>query len=102
MGFTYPGRGPRGVKGVLEAIPVANHWFEALKLARGARAICHSWLASYGGEKDREAFDKFRRDWICLRVGIALQVRLMVEQLLYERGEPWSSLCTGFGPAKLA
>lgn len=43
----------------------------------------------------------FAADWTLLRVFVPLQVRLATEQLLWQRGEPWRRLVTGFRPVDL-
>lgn len=43
-----------------------------------------------------KSFDHFKSDWRWQRLLIPLQVRLFVEQVLWDRGLPWRSLITGF------
>lgn len=72
---------------------------EQLKLFTALRAEIWEWIDSYETNEKApgEGFALFKRHWKLLRLGIGLQVRLLVEQILYDRGEPWSRLCTGFG-----
>lgn len=43
-------------------------------------------------------FLKWARFWHYGRTQISLQMRLFVEQVYSDLGEPWSDLVTGFGP----
>lgn len=47
-------------------------------------------IDSYG------SFKAFRADWKWVRLMLPLQGRLVVEQILWDRGTPWRSLVTGF------
>ncbi len=40
----------------------------------------------------------FEEDWKWVRIAIPLQVRLIVEQILWDRGGRWRELVTGFKP----
>ena len=42
------------------------------------------------------SFDAFRDDWKWQRLLTPLQARLLMEQILWDRGLPWRSLITGF------
>ena len=42
------------------------------------------------------AFEDFREHWKWRRLLIPLQLRLVVEQMLWDMGLPWRSLITGF------
>ena len=42
------------------------------------------------------SFDQFAGDWKWMRLAVPLQGRLVMEQLLWDRGLPWRSLITGF------
>lgn len=50
---------------------------------------------------DYPSFRVFAAQWRYLRLVVPLQVRLLIEQLLYEKGEPWRSLVRGFKPIDL-
>lgn len=45
-------------------------------------------------------FQAFRYEWKYIRLTLGLQERLLIEQVLYEYGKPWATLCTGFGPVR--
>ena len=42
----------------------------------------------------------FQRDWKWVRLLVPLQMRLMVEQVLWDKGIGWRKLVTGFGPVR--
>lgn len=42
----------------------------------------------------------FEGDWKWLRLSVPLQVRLLVEQVLWDKRGGWRDLVTGFGPVK--
>ncbi len=42
----------------------------------------------------------FQRDWKWARLSVPLQIRLLVEQVLWEKDGDWRNLVTGFGPIK--
>lgn len=71
---------------------------EQLKLFKALRKEIWEWIDSYetNEKSPGEGFALFKSQWKVLRLGIGLQVRLLVEQVLYDRGSPWSRLCTGF------
>lgn len=73
-----------------------------LKNSQELSQIMYSWIESYAqpGVPEERAYATFRMHWIYYRLVIPLQLRLMVEQLLYERGYPWRGLVTGFNPVK--
>lgn len=79
---------------VMESISNASSMQSALKQARILRVRAHQWVSEYEGD-----YPGFRLDWLVARMLVPLQVRLLVEQILYEKGEPWSKLCSGFSPA---
>lgn len=65
----------------------------SLKMANVIRA----WLKSY--VQDGEVgFQRFKMRWKYGRCTINLQIRLLVEQVLFELGPPWRSLVSGFSP----
>ena len=43
---------------------------------------------------------EFERDWKWIRLVVPLQVRLLVEQILWDKRGGWRDLVTGFGPVK--
>ncbi len=51
-----------------------------------------------GSIPDRIGFAAFVYRWRILRQMVDLQSRLLIEQVLYEMGPPWSDLITGFKP----
>jgi len=84
--------GPLGVKTRADQISHALTFKQALKMARDLRRDIYGWLYNYD-------WQEFRQDWPIIRCWIPLQFRLAVEQVLWEKGAPWSSLITGFKPA---
>ena len=52
--------------------------------------LAHAYLEAY------DSFDSFRADWKWQRLLTPLQGRLIIEQILWDRGLPWRSLITGF------
>ena len=42
----------------------------------------------------------FEEDWKWIRLVVPLQLRLMVEQILWDKAGGWRDLVTGFGPVK--
>lgn len=73
---------------------------DGLAIMRAVRREIYEWIQSYKkrSPSDWVAYQRFHLDWKVLRVGISLQVRLLVEQVLYDEGEPWNRLVTGFLP----
>lgn len=60
------------------------------------------WIEGYeANNSPRLAWLGFQYHWKILRVWVPLQLRLAVEQVLYQKGEPWSSLVTGFKPVRV-
>ena len=51
-------------------------------------------LGSYDGPS------AFQKDWKWARLLVPLQLRLLVEQVLWDKGEGWRKLITGFGPIR--
>lgn len=62
----------------------------ALRLSRWVFNECVRWMDTYG------SFERFKNDWKILRNVVGLQVRLLVEQACWDKGEPWRQLNTGF------
>lgn len=59
------------------------------------------WIDGYSNRNpSRIAVLGFKYHWTILRVWVPLQLRLACEQVLYEKGEPWKYLVTGFGVVK--
>lgn len=54
----------------------------------------NDWRKDYG-------FAEFSACWRYLRLGLDLQSRLLIEQILWDWGKPWSNLDTGFRPVSL-
>lgn len=55
--------------------------------------LLNRWVDEYPAVVD------FQADWVRARLFVPLQIRLAMEQLLWERGGGYRSLVTGFGPA---
>lgn len=78
----------------MKAVQVAPSMGGAIDRMRTLRVRAHEWIESeYGND-----YQAFRLDWLVARMGIALQARLLVEQVLWDKGKPWSQLCSGFRP----
>lgn len=76
-----------------KALQKAKSMDDAIKIARAIYAEAYRWVQSY--END---FIRFKYDWKVVRQALPLQVRLTVEQVLWNEGPPWRSLCSGFLP----
>lgn len=59
--------------------------------------LLNEWIDEYAGD-----IAAWKRDWVRCRLFVPLQIRLAMEQVLYERGGEYRSLITGFGPADLS
>lgn len=59
-----------------------------------------NWIVEYQkkGRFPGAGYLAFRSDWLELRSLVSLQIRLVVEAVLWEKGKPWSQLVTGFRP----
>lgn len=83
--------------GKIGGLDVAGGGYEArITVALKVRNLIGSWLKSYVQRPN--GFEDFKRRWKYGRCCIDLQSRLMVEQILFELGNPWRSLVSGFGP----
>ena len=85
----------------LDNVPRLQHADQCIRTAREVYHTLFRWVDSY---EDRAppgitGFNRFALDWAIYRLGISLQMRLMVEQVLWNKGRPWSTLVTGFRPA---
>jgi hypothetical protein len=79
---------------VMKAIQTAPTMSGAIERMRILRVRANEWIESeYGGD-----YVAFRLDWLVARMGIPLQARLLVEQVLWDKGKPWAQLCSGFRP----
>lgn len=79
---------------MMSAVQAAPDMSGAIYIMRALRVLAHEWMQSeYGGD-----YVAFRLDWLVARMGISLQARLLVEQVLWDKGKPWSQLCSGFRP----
>ena len=67
----------------LEGREIIEWWEIPVKVARAL-------LDAYS------TFESFRADWKWMRLAVPLRGRLLMEQLLWDRGLPWRSLITGF------
>lgn len=54
----------------------------------------NAWVDEYKGN-----VLGFQHDWVRARLFVPLQIRLAMEQILYERGGAYRTLVSGFGPA---
>ncbi len=69
--------------------------------AEEINSMIRGWIDGYeANNTPRVAVLGFEYHWKIIRVWVSLQFRLAVEQVLYEKGQPWSDLVTGFGPVK--
>ncbi len=59
---------------------------------RSMAAVARNWIHSYNDASH------FQREWKWIRLWVPLQVRLFVEQVLWDMGGPWRKLVTGFRP----
>lgn len=66
---------------------------DAAKILRELEASARKWVDGY--EKE---FAEFRAMWRKVRNAVPLQTRLMVEQILWEKGGTWRGLVSGFKP----
>lgn len=75
---------------------------DRIKGANSAYGYFRIWITSYPrAYKSLDlGFQMFKADWRCFRLTIPLQMRLLVEQALYDLDYPWRSLCSGFGPLR--
>ena len=65
--------------------------------ADSGRAVANQVRAALSKYSSSKAF---QRDWKWARLSVPLQIRLLVEQVLWEKGGDWKKLVTGFGPIK--
>lgn len=68
---------------------------DAADILRELEASARKWVDGYdkaGG------FAEFRSMWRKVRNAVPLQTRLMVEQILWEKGGTWRGLVSGFKP----
>lgn len=43
-------------------------------------------------------YEQVRQNWAYVRTVISLQLRIVIEQIFWDMGKPWSQLVTGFKP----
>ncbi|MBV6343699.1 hypothetical protein [Candidatus Magnetobacterium casense] len=88
--------------GTLLTIPgVSKEWSTAtlVTLAESINEDIRNWVNGYEEKNDpRVAILGFAYHWKLLRTFVPLQLRLAVEQVLYEKGGSWQRLITGFRP----
>jgi hypothetical protein len=77
----------------MKAIQNAPTMEGALRRARTLRVLAWNWVKEYEGD-----YGAFRSDWLVARMLLPLQCRLLVEQVLYDMGPPWTKAVTGFNP----
>lgn len=76
-----------------------HSWLECMEHVNNVLDMIRTWVRGYElAFGTNMGYESFRRMWKYGRLAIPLQVRLLVEQVLYEKGRPWSALCTGFQP----
>ena len=75
-----------GVRGIIAQFQPA--------VFRALRDTVRAWVGSYSSPT------KFQAEWKYMRLGVPLQFRLLVEQILWDMGLPWRNLVTGFNPVK--
>lgn len=94
--------GPMAVATLLEGASKAWSYKDAILLADKAYETLGRWIYEYAqGELDGNAkknFTTFATMWKRYRLCIGLQTRLMAEQVLYDLGQPWRNLVSGFKP----
>ena len=74
----------------------ASSWFSrgvVDEVRKGVGAL-RKLIEGYQGPREFEA------DWKWLRLVVPLQLRLLVEQVLWDKRGGWRDLVTGFGPVK--
>lgn len=86
---------PWWVQKMMEQIPKSMYFQDAMVIARAVWKEMYDWVASYK-KAGNYGFIRFKMDWQIYRLCISLQQRLVVEQILWNEGKPWSTLCTGF------
>ena len=71
-------------------------WFSkgAMDEVRNTVNALKKLIEGYRGPKEFEA------DWKWLRLMVPFQMRLLVEQVLWDKRGGWRDLVTGFGPVK--
>lgn len=67
----------------------------AANLGRSVATQIRAALLEYRGAA------AFTKDWKWARLSVPLQIRLLVEQVLWDEGGEWRKLITGFGPIKM-
>ena len=68
-----------------------------LKIAAGQGRALEAGISAMLDEMTPE---EFQGEWQWARMLVPLQLRLIVEQVLWNRGRPWKDLITGFLPMK--
>ena len=71
-------------------------WFSKGVVDEVERAV-DALRSMIGGYRSPRAFEE---DWKWLRLVVPLQLRLLVEQILWDKRGGWRDLVTGFGPVK--
>lgn len=85
----------------LVGFSVPRDWAGMTQSVKEVASIVRNWITSYRDNFSpvgNQGFQVFKQDWRYFRLSIPLQMRLIVEQVLYDLGYPWRSLCSGFGP----
>lgn len=67
---------------------------DALKILKELQNSARKWVDSYG----EQGFAEFRYVWRDARNLVPLQTRLMVEQIVWDKGAHWKGLVSGFKP----
>lgn len=83
---------------VVEQMGKSPRVSDALSIGRGALKEIREWVRSYDERNSNKlrAWMAFVEDWKVLRLGVSLQVRLYVEQVLWDAGGKYRELVTGF------
>lgn len=82
------------IQGTLGSGEVTGSMEHRIQMSLELRNLFAAWIKSYVQRGD---FDGFKAKWKWARTVINLQTRLLVEQVLFDFGNPWKSLVTGFG-----
>lgn len=82
-----------------KTMPLMGTVGKQLDLMTGIRADLWRWIDEYENREKApgEGYELFKHQWKLLRLGVGLQARLLVEQILWDKGNPWRELITGFG-----
>ncbi len=71
------------------------------RMGKGAFDVGIRQTAVYARQMRSMGFAAFRSRWAYARQLLPLQLRLLLEQVLWSMGPPWRTLLTGFNPIEL-